>query len=190
MAGDTRPHAVCGAVQPQLEPQSGGQFVYTTTSARLQRRRRQSDRGGTIALRYFRPTTRNREPRLHRHRRPAGPWSRAGMALGPQALYVQTADGPTDAGFLSRQQRSGGAARRARDRRQFRSAHWRYLTAMDLDLGSATLRYFHWKGRALVARAPRRVWSICWMPTPWEAERLSMAKHSIPRPLRQRCGAA
>ena len=55
--------------------------------------------------------------------RPAGPWSRAGMALGPQGLYVQTADGPTDAGsgFFGNSVlavRPGGSG----NRRQFYSA--------------------------------------------------------------------
>ena len=84
--------------------------------------------------------------------RPAGPWSRAGVALGPQGLYVQTADGPTDAGsgFFGNSVlavRAGG--RGIAD--SFIPPNWRYLTAKDLDLGSGSPTIFPFKGRALIA---------------------------------------
>src|SRR5215472_9571824 len=83
--------------------------------------------------------------------RPAGPWSRAGVALGPQGLYVQTADGPTDAGsgFFGNSVlavRAGG--RGIAD--SFTPPNWRYLTAKDLDLGSGSPAIFPFGGRALV----------------------------------------
>jgi hypothetical protein len=84
--------------------------------------------------------------------RPAGPWSRAGAALGPQGLYVQTADGPTDpaSGFFGNSVlavRPG--ARGIAD--SFFPPNWRYLTAKDLDLGSGGPTIFPFKGRALIA---------------------------------------
>lgn len=84
--------------------------------------------------------------------RPAGPWSRAGVALGPQGLYVQTADGPTDpaSGFFGNTVlavRPGG--RGIAD--SFTPPNWRYLSAKDLDLGSGSPTVFPFKGRALLA---------------------------------------
>src|SRR5215469_6226896 len=84
--------------------------------------------------------------------RPAGPWSRAGVALGPQGLYVQTADGPTDAGsgFFGNSVlavRAGG--RGIAD--SFIPPNCRYLTAKDLDLGSGSPTIFPYKGHALIA---------------------------------------
>ena len=83
--------------------------------------------------------------------RPAGPWSRAGVALGPQGLYVQTADGLSDAGsgFFGNSVlavRPGG--RGIAD--SFIPPNWRYLLAKDLDLGSGSATVFPFKGRALV----------------------------------------
>ena len=88
--------------------------------------------------------------------RPAGPWSRAGAALGPQGLYVQTADGPTDpaSGFFG----NGVLAVRPGARGiadSFFPPNWRYLTAKDLDLGSGGPTIFPFKGRALVATAAK-----------------------------------
>ncbi len=84
--------------------------------------------------------------------RSAGPWSRAGAALGPQGLYVQTADGPTDSGsgFYGNSVlavRPGG--RGIAD--SFIPPNWRYLNAKDLDLGSGSPTIFPFKGRALIA---------------------------------------
>ena len=84
--------------------------------------------------------------------RPAGPWSRAGVALGPQGLYVQTADGPVDAGsgFFGNSVvavRPGG--RGIAD--SFIPPNWRELLTKDLDLGSGSPVIFPFKGRALVA---------------------------------------
>lgn len=84
--------------------------------------------------------------------RPAGPWSRAGVALGPQGVYVQTADGLADpaSGFYGSSViavRLGG--RGIAD--SFIPPNWRYLNAMDLDLGSGSLTLFPFKGHALIA---------------------------------------
>ena len=83
--------------------------------------------------------------------RPAGPWSRAGVALGPQGLYVQTADGPSDAGsgfFGNSVLAVRPGARGIAD--SFIPPNWRYLLANDLDLGSGSATIFPFKGRALV----------------------------------------
>ncbi|HEV8492450.1 MAG TPA: PQQ-binding-like beta-propeller repeat protein, partial [Candidatus Angelobacter sp.] len=84
--------------------------------------------------------------------RPAGAWSRAGAALGPQGLYVQTADGPTDPasglfgnGVLAVRPGGRGIAD------SFFPPNWRYLTAKDLDLGSGGPTIFPFNGRALIA---------------------------------------
>lgn len=84
--------------------------------------------------------------------RPAGPWSRAGVALGPQGVYVNTADGLADpaAGFFGSSViaiRLGG--RGVAD--SFTPPNWRYLNAKDLDLGSGSPTIFPFKGRALLA---------------------------------------
>jgi outer membrane protein assembly factor BamB len=84
--------------------------------------------------------------------RPAGPWSRSGVALGPQGVYVQTADGPADSasGFYGSSViaiRPGG--RGVAD--SFLPPNWRYLNAKDLDLGSGSPTLFPFKGHALIA---------------------------------------
>lgn len=84
--------------------------------------------------------------------RRAGPWSRAGVALGPQGVYVQTADGLSDpaAGFLG----SSVLAVRIDARGiadSFTPPNWRYLNTKDLDLASGSPTIFPFKGRALIA---------------------------------------
>lgn len=84
--------------------------------------------------------------------RPAGPWSRAGVALGPQGVYVQTADGLDDpaSGFYGSSViavRPGG--RGIAD--TFTPPNWRYLNTKDLDLGSGSPVLFPFKGHALLA---------------------------------------
>jgi outer membrane protein assembly factor BamB len=83
--------------------------------------------------------------------RPAGPWGRGGPVLGPQGLYVQTADGLADpaSGFWGNTViavRPG--AKGAAD--SFTPSNWRYLNAHDLDLGSGSSTIFTFKGKALL----------------------------------------
>jgi outer membrane protein assembly factor BamB len=84
--------------------------------------------------------------------RPAGPWGRGGPVLGPQGLYVQTADGLADPaagswGNTVIAVRPGGKG--AAD--SFTPPNWRYLNAHDLDLGSGSSTIFAFKGKALLA---------------------------------------
>jgi outer membrane protein assembly factor BamB len=83
--------------------------------------------------------------------RPTGPWGRGGPVLGPQGLYVQTADGLADpaSGYWGNTViavRPG--ARGAAD--SFTPSNWRYLNAHDLDLGSGSSTVFPFKGKALL----------------------------------------
>ena len=83
--------------------------------------------------------------------RPAGPWGRGGPVLGPQGLYVQTADGLADpaSGFWGSSViavRPG--ARGASD--SFTPPNWRYLNAHDLDLGSGSGTVFAYKDKAFL----------------------------------------
>ncbi len=84
--------------------------------------------------------------------RQAGPWNRAGTALGPQGMYVTTADGRYDpaAGFFGETVlaiRPG--ARGVAD--SFTPSNWRYLNAHDLDLGAAGPLIFPFHGKAILA---------------------------------------
>lgn len=84
--------------------------------------------------------------------RQAGSWNRAGTALGPQGMYLTTADGRYDpaAGFFGNTVlavRPG--ARGIAD--SFTPANWRYLNAHDLDMGAAGPLIFPFHGRAIVA---------------------------------------
>lgn len=83
--------------------------------------------------------------------RPAGPWGRGGPVLGPQGMYVQTADGLSDpaSGYWGNTViavRPGG--RGVAD--SFTPPNWRYLNAHDLDLGSGSSTVFQYKGKALL----------------------------------------
>ncbi len=84
--------------------------------------------------------------------RPAGPWGRGGPVLGPQGVYVQTADGLVDpaSGYwgntvIAVRLGDKGAAD------SFTPPNWRYLNAHDLDLGSGSSTIFPFKGKALLA---------------------------------------
>lgn len=70
--------------------------------------------------------------------RPAGPWGAGGPVLGPQGLYVETADGPNNPGsgvygnsILAVKPNAWGL------NDSFVPPNWRYLNAKDLDLGSS-----------------------------------------------------
>jgi len=83
--------------------------------------------------------------------RPAGPWGRGGPVLGPQGLYVQTADGLSDPAsgvwgstVLAVHLGAKGAAD------SFTPPNWRYLNAHDLDLGSGSSTIFAYKDKALL----------------------------------------
>jgi outer membrane protein assembly factor BamB len=83
--------------------------------------------------------------------RPAGPWGRGGPVLGPQGLYVQTADGladPASGSFGSSVIAVRPGAKGAAD--SFTPPNWRYLNAHDLDLGSGSSTIFAFKGKALL----------------------------------------
>jgi hypothetical protein len=84
--------------------------------------------------------------------RPAGPWGRSGPVLGPQGVYVQTADGLSDpaSGFWGNSViavRLG--AQGAAD--SFTPPNWHYMNAHDLDLGSGSGTMFPFQGKALFA---------------------------------------
>lgn len=84
--------------------------------------------------------------------RPSGPWSRGGPVLGPQGVYVSTADGRYDpaAGYMGESVvaiRLGG--RGIAD--SFTPSNWRYLNTYDLDLGAGSPIVFPFHGRALMA---------------------------------------
>jgi outer membrane protein assembly factor BamB len=84
--------------------------------------------------------------------RPDGPWNRGGPVLGPQGVYVSTADGRYDpaAGFLGESLlavRLGGQG--IAD--SFTPSNWRFMNAHDFDLGAGSPIIFPFKGRAIVA---------------------------------------
>ena len=86
--------------------------------------------------------------------RPAGPWGSGGPVLGPQGLYVETADGPNNPGggvygnsVLAVRPNAWGL------KDSFVPPNWRYLNAKDLDLGSAGPVIFTVGTRTLVAAA-------------------------------------
>ena len=84
--------------------------------------------------------------------RPAGPWNRGGPVLGPQGLYVSTADGKYDpaSGFFG----ESVLAIRPGDRGiadSFTPSNWKYMNAHDFDLGAGSPLIFPFHGMALVA---------------------------------------
>ena len=84
--------------------------------------------------------------------RPAGPWNRGGPVLGPEGVYVQTADGRYDpaSGFFAESVvaiRLGGQG--IAD--SFTPSNWRYMNAHDLDLGAGSPVVFPFHGHALIA---------------------------------------
>ncbi len=81
-----------------------------------------------------------------------GPWNRGGPVLGPQGVYVSTADGRYDpaSGFLGESVlaiRLGGQG--IAD--SFTPSNWRFMNAHDFDLGAGSPIIFPFKGRAIVA---------------------------------------
>ena len=84
--------------------------------------------------------------------RQGGPWNRGGTVLGPQGMYVTTADGRYDpaAGYFG----ETVLAIRPGDRGiadSFTPANWRYLNAHDLDMGAAGPLIFPFHGKAILA---------------------------------------
>jgi outer membrane protein assembly factor BamB len=84
--------------------------------------------------------------------RQSGPWNRGGPVLGPQGVYVITADGRYDpaSGFFGNSVvavRLG--ARGVAD--SFTPSNWRFLNVHDLDLGGGSPLIFPFHGRALLA---------------------------------------
>ncbi len=84
--------------------------------------------------------------------KPGGPWSRGGPVLGPQGVYMSTADGRYDpaAGFFSESVlaiRLGGQG--IAD--SFTPSNWRYLNVHDLDMGAGSPVIFPFQGRAILA---------------------------------------
>lgn len=83
--------------------------------------------------------------------RPDGPWNRGGPVVGPNGVYVSTADGRYDpgSGFFGESVlaiRAG--ARGIAD--SFTPSNWRYLNSHDLDLGSGSPVIFAYHHRALL----------------------------------------
>jgi len=86
------------------------------------------------------------------HGRPGGPWDRGGPVLGPQGVYVATADGRYDpaSGYLGESVvavRLGGSG--IAD--SFTPSNWKYLNSYDLDLGAGSPVVFPFHGRTLIA---------------------------------------
>ena len=86
------------------------------------------------------------------HGKFAGPWDRGGPVLGPEGVYVSTADGRYDpaSGFFAEsvvavQLGGKGIAD------SFTPSDWRLLTARDYDLGAGSPVIFPFHGRALLA---------------------------------------
>jgi outer membrane protein assembly factor BamB len=88
--------------------------------------------------------------------RPAGPWGATGAALGPQGLYVTTADGPNNPGsgvygdmVLAIRPHAWGL------NDSFVPTHWKYVNARDLDFGSGGPLLFTFGKRNIVATASK-----------------------------------
>ncbi|HEY4076107.1 MAG TPA: PQQ-binding-like beta-propeller repeat protein [Rhizomicrobium sp.] len=88
--------------------------------------------------------------------RPAGPWGATGAALGPQGLYVATADGPNNPGsgiygdmVLAVRPHAWGL------NDSFVPSHWRYVNSRDLDFGSGGPLLFTMGKRNIVATASK-----------------------------------
>jgi outer membrane protein assembly factor BamB len=88
--------------------------------------------------------------------RPAGPWGAGGPVLGPQGLYVETADGPNNPGagiygnsVVAVRTNAWGL------KDSFVPPNWRYLNAKDLDLGSSGPVIFKHGKRTLVAASAK-----------------------------------
>jgi outer membrane protein assembly factor BamB len=88
--------------------------------------------------------------------RPAGPWGATGAAVGPQGLYVTTADGPNNPGsgiygdmVLAVRPHAWGL------NDSFVPTHWKYVNARDLDFGSGGPLVFPLGKRNIVATASK-----------------------------------
>ena len=88
--------------------------------------------------------------------RPAGPWGATGAAVGPQGLYVSTADGPNNPGsgiygdmVLAVRPHAWGL------NDSFVPTHWKYVNARDLDFGSGGPLVFPLGKRNIVATASK-----------------------------------
>lgn len=84
--------------------------------------------------------------------RPDGPWNRGGPVLGPQGLYVSTADGKYDpaGGFFG----ESVLAIRPGDKGvadSFTPSNWQFMNAHDFDLGAGSPLIFPFHGMGLVA---------------------------------------
>ncbi len=108
--------------------------------------------------------------------RPAGPWNRGGPVLGPEGVYVQTADGRYDpaSGFFAESVvaiRLGGQG--IAD--SFTPSNWRYMNAHDLDLGAGSPVVFVFHDHALIATGAKE--SIEYL---LDADELGGFDHSTP----------
>lgn len=88
--------------------------------------------------------------------RPAGPWGATGPAVGPQGLYVTTADGPNNpAGGVY-----GDMVLAVRPHAwglndSFTPTHWRYVYSRDLDFGSGGPLLISFGKRNILATASK-----------------------------------
>ena len=85
--------------------------------------------------------------------RPDGPWSRGGPLLGPQGVYVSTADGRYDpaSGYFGESGRRYSPGRTCGIADSYTPANWKELNARDLDLGAGSPVLFPFHGRSLIA---------------------------------------
>jgi outer membrane protein assembly factor BamB len=116
--------------------------------------------------------------------RPAGPWGGGGVVLGPQGLYVTTADGPNNpAGgvygdmVLALRPHAWGL------NDSFTPPNWRYMLAKDLDLGSGGPLIFQFGSRTLVATAAKE--SVVYL---LDANNLGGLDHQTPLYMSPRLG--
>jgi len=88
--------------------------------------------------------------------REAGPWGRGGVARTPKGIITQTADGLYDpAGGQFGETVLELAPKLAGLTDSFTPGNWQYLNLHDLDMGSASLVVFPFKGKLLTAVASK-----------------------------------
>jgi outer membrane protein assembly factor BamB len=134
-----------------------GNIVYTAAGRGCGGDKEQPVEPGTVAAMDISDPA---HPKLQRFytgkNRPAGPWSAGGPVLGPQGLYVTTADGPNNPGGgvygnMLLAVRPGATGLND----SFLPPNWRVLNARDLDFGSGGPTIFNFGARTLVATAAK-----------------------------------
>ncbi len=131
--------------------------VYTTAGRGCGGSQAQPIEPGTVAAMDVSDPTHPKLSRFYTGKnRPAGPWGAGGPVLGPQGLYVSTADGPNNPGggvygstLLAVRPHAWGL------NDSFVPPNWRYLDAKDLDLGSGGPVIFALGKRTLVAEGAK-----------------------------------